>query len=83
MRLHSGSRAPEEVYRLPRRRLARGPSPWQLRSILYPLVCILDQPVCIFRFYLRVRHVLLLFAFFWGAHQYGPIDVPIAWSDVH
>ena len=78
MRRHSGSRTPEVIYRLPRRPLARQSSPSYLRSILYPLVWILGRPAFIIKFYLRVRHVSLVVAFFWRAHQYGPIDVPIA-----
>ena len=66
--------------------LPRQPSPSYLRSILYPLVWILDLPIFFVRLSLRVRHVLLISSFIWGA-PYVPglpeISVPVSWSDFH
>ena len=89
MRRHSGTRAPEEFP--PHHRLRPRLHPGRrVRStisyITYPLVWILDWPVFFFRFSLRVRHVLLISSFIWGAHHLPgvpEITVPVAWSDFH
>ena len=88
MRRHSGARAPGEFPPLRRLRPRQHPGR-RVRStisyILYPLVWILDWPVFFFRFSLRVRHVLLISSFIWGAHHLPgvpEITVPVAWSDL-
>ena len=88
MRRHSGTRAPEEFY--PQQRLRpRIPHERRVRStisyIVYPLVWILDLPLFFVRFSLRVRHVLLISSFIWGAHHLPgvpEIAAPITWSDI-
>ena len=88
MRRHSGTRAPEEFpphHRLRPRDFHERRVRSTISYIVYPLVWILDLPLFFVRFNLRVRHVLLISSFIWGAHHLPgvpEIAAPITWSDI-